>query len=221
MNSLDTIFFAVVAVILIARLWAVFGRRNDSDAQRPNPFVMPAPPPQPNANTPPQAKIAGRSPSPMPIVRLAPDSLAGGLEAIKAQDATFDEKAFLQGARTAFAMIVEDFAKGDLIRSAHLLGPEVLPHFQRAIDARKQAGQVMECRIARITDVETSVARVDGAKAFITVRFVSAQENVLRDAEKRVVGGEAGRVEEVIDSWVFARDAKATTAPWIVVETRS
>jgi len=40
------------------------------------------------------------------------------LSKIKALDPTFDEKQFLQGARAAFTTIIEDFAKGDLSRSA-------------------------------------------------------------------------------------------------------
>jgi len=220
--SLDIILYAIIAVVLLVRLWSVFGRRNDDEQQRPNPFVMPAPPTD-------DAKPALPSGMPgapeIPLLlqpfHAAPASLAGGLEQIKALDPVFDEKTFLQGARTAFTMIVEDFAKGDMNRISRLLGPNVLPHFQNAIEARRKASQTMESKINRIRDAETTAAHVEDSRAIITVRFVSEQENVLRDAGGKVIGGEAGRVEEITDFWTFARDAKSNDPNWILVETRS
>jgi predicted lipid-binding transport protein (Tim44 family) len=219
--DLDIIIYAVVAVILLARLWTVFGRRNDEDKERPNPFAAPLQPPR--DETPAQGAVPGNAPVALPPLlqpfRAAPASLAGGLEQAKALDANFDEKQFLQGARQAFTMIVEDFSKGDLSRITRLLGPDVLPHFRASIDACVAAGQVMESKINNIREAETAAAKVDGTTITITVRFVSEQENVLRDASGHVIGGEVGRVEEITDLWTFARDTTSSDPNWILVET--
>lgn len=218
----DIIIYAVVAVVLLSRLWAAFGRRNDDDRQRPNPFITPLVRPeqrQPDA----QAASAGQAVQPPPILlqpfKSAPASLAGGLEQIKEQDASFDEKQFLQGAKAAFTMIVEDFAKGDMGRITRLLSPPVLAHFQAALESRRAAGQVMESSIKSITDAETAAARMEGDNAIITVRFVSVQENVLRDAEGRVIGGEMGKLEEITDLWTFTRNMKSNDPNWLLAET--
>ena len=43
--SMDILIYAVLAIIILARLWMVFGRRNEEDRERPNPFITPSAPP--------------------------------------------------------------------------------------------------------------------------------------------------------------------------------
>ncbi len=220
--SLDIIIYALVAVVLLVRLWSIFGRRNNDEQQRPNPFVMPAPP-QDGSKTSLPAGAPGMPELPVLLqpFRSAPSSLAGGVEQIKELDPSFDEKTFLQGARTAFTTIVEDFAKGDMNRITRLLGPNVLPHFQKAIEVRRQAGQTMESKVDRIRDADLTSASTDGSRAILTVRFVSEQQNALRDAGGKVIGGEAGKIEEITDLWTFTRDTNSGDPNWILTETRS
>ena len=218
--DLDIIIFAIIAVVIFMRLWTVFGRRNDNEPQRPNPFTPPPRPQEDDASfraKPIPQKEVGLLPS--PVFKAAPASLAGALEQIKAQDPSFDEKGFLQGARVAFTMIVEDFAKSDMSRIDRLLGPEVLKHFQNAIDMRREAGQTMESKILRIIDTETASARLDDTNARITVRFISEQVNILRDKAMQIIGGEVGKSEMVTDLWTFGRDTKSANPNWLLVET--
>ncbi|MDP9127683.1 MAG: Tim44/TimA family putative adaptor protein [Pseudomonadota bacterium] len=221
--DIDIIMYAVVAVVLLARLWSVLGRRQDDERQRPNPFVVPAPgqKEENKAALPASAPRAVEPLAPPRPLGAAPASLAGGLEQIKALDPSFDEKTFLQGARTAFGMIVGDFAKGDTERLGRLVGPAVLSRFQKAIEARRQAGETMENRVGKIREAETAVARVEESRALITVRFVSEQQNILRNARGEVIGGHPGTDEEIIDLWTFARDTKSGDPNWILIETRS
>lgn len=212
--DITTLIFAIVAVVLLARLWSVFGRRNGTDDTPSNPFAMPEP-----KDAPPEDLKAIRTPA--MLLGAPPTSLAGGLESIKTLDPAFDEKAFLQNARATFTMIVEDFAKGDLSRSRNLLGPNVLPHFENAIEARQKAGQSMENRVLRIKDAEVTAAHAEGTRMDITVRFMSEQENILSDSSGRVIGGGEGRVEEIADLWTFARDSQSANANWVLSETRS
>ena len=41
------------------------------------------------------------------------------------------------------------------------------------------------------------------------------------DGSGTVIGGELGKVEEVTDLWVFARDTTSTDPNWLLVETKS
>jgi hypothetical protein len=50
--TIELILYAVVAVVLLARLWSIFGRRSDDEPQRPNPFVTPAPGPREDKTAP-------------------------------------------------------------------------------------------------------------------------------------------------------------------------
>ncbi|MGB9152977.1 MAG: Tim44/TimA family putative adaptor protein, partial [Alphaproteobacteria bacterium] len=156
----------------------------------------------------------------MPIAALPPASLAGGLAQVTAADPLFEEKPFLQNARDAFTAIVGAYASGNLNSVAKFLSPALLAHFQQAADARHAEGQTAQSRIARIKETEAVAARAEGKQVFVTVRFVSDQENILRDSQGAILGGIEGKTEEVIDIWGFTRDAQTPDAPWVVVETR-
>lgn len=236
--STDTIFFAVIAFLLFAKLWSILGRRNEGDNNAPPRFNPFAPKPKGEADddspfrleggnrgataSAAQAATASMAGVPaLPALRLAPDSLAGRLEQIKVLAPTFDEKAFLAEVRSVFTAILADFAKGDLTATAHRLGAHVLPSFQAAIAARKEAGQTLEHSMVRIKDIETTAAKIDGTRATITVRTVSEQKNILRDSSGQALPGQSGAVEEITDLWSFSRDIADPTTPWVLVETKS
>jgi predicted lipid-binding transport protein (Tim44 family) len=173
--------------------------------------------PKPDAN---DASFNERPPSPFLQPLLPPASLAGGLAHVKAVDADFDERQFLEQARSDFTAIVEAYAKADMDSVASLVSPELLIHFQNAAAARNAAGQTAQTKVLKIKEADPTAARAEGTQTFVTVRFISDQENILRDARGTVIGGAEGKCEEVTDTWTFARDAQKPEAKWLVVETR-
>lgn len=213
-SHIDIVICAVIAVLLFARLWSIFGRRNDEDRQRSNPFASSFLP-VPKSNETPDDKAR----QPAPLFKLAPASLAGGLEQIKARLPDFEEKQFLREAKANFALIVESFAKNDMGRIARYLTPEVADHFQKALEARKASGQTAESKIIEIKEAETSSVWLEGDKAFIAVHFVSIQENILRDESGQVIGGGIGQFEEVTDRWTFTCDFSSSAKEWLLAET--
>jgi predicted lipid-binding transport protein (Tim44 family) len=57
--------------------------------------------------------------------------------------------------------------------------------------------------------------------AFVTIKFVSEQVNVTRDAEGRIVDGDPNHVAKVTDIWTFARNTRSRDPNWALVATRS
>jgi hypothetical protein len=222
--NIDIIIYAVLAVIILSRLWGAFGTRNDEDRQRPNPFARPEV--KPDTPSPDEAflgkpKIDGEQPPMLRALRAAPDSLAGGLEQIRSLDLSFSEKQFLQGARSAFAMVIDDFFKGDLSNSTRLLGPAVRAQFTAAIEARRKDGHGIEHKLGRLKDVETAAVRLEDTQAFITVRYVSEQTNITRDASGTIISGEVGKLEEITELWTYTRDMTSPDPNWTLIETKS
>ncbi|MDD3029609.1 MAG: Tim44/TimA family putative adaptor protein [Alphaproteobacteria bacterium] len=217
--DLDIVVYAVVAALLLGRLWAVLGTRREDDPQRPNPFV----PPQPLA--PKKEAIAQPKDRDDVIARLQPPSLppksvAGGLALVKEADPSFEEKPFLQEARDIFTAVVKAYADGKLSVVADFLSPTILALFQRAVDARTDQGQTAQTVIEAIREVDPVAGRAEGKRVFVSVRFISAQKNILRNKEGAVIAGSEDSAEEVTDIWTFSRDASEPNAKWIVVETR-
>ncbi len=213
--DLDILVYAVVAILLLGRLWMILGKRSEGEPRRQNPFV--APPPKPPAATPPPS--SGAVPF-RPLLEPPPASLAGGLASVAKALSDFDEKAFVQKAREVFEDVVQGYASEKTELLAPHLSPALFASFMQAIEARHAAGQTAQTRILRIRETEVMAARVESGHALITLRFLSDQENILRDSENALIGGGVGKIAEVSDIWVFARATDKPTAPWLVVETR-
>jgi predicted lipid-binding transport protein (Tim44 family) len=215
--DIDILVYAVIAALLLGRLWSVLGSRNEDDPQRSSPFMPPAPDMLPNKDdSGARQNIASR----MQPAILPPHSLAGGLAQVKAIDSSFEEKQFLQESRDIFTSVVGAYASGHLALVTEFLSPALLGHFQKAVDTRAAAGQSAQTRISRIKDAEVIAARTEDKQAFVTVKFISDQENILRGAGGAIIGGAEGKYEEVTDTWTFARDTQAPGTKWVVVETK-
>lgn len=184
---IEIVIFAMIAAFLVYRLRSVLGRRNGEERQRPNPYA-----PRPDQARPENVvTLPGRS-RPLPSEPPAPDepmSLAASIAQIANADPSFEEKRFLQGARAAFAMVVDAFARGDTAALRPLLSDEVYENFARAIREREAAGETLETRIDTVTDADVVEARLDGRTALVSVKFVSHQVNVTRNGAGAVVDG--------------------------------
>jgi predicted lipid-binding transport protein (Tim44 family) len=216
----DIILFAMVAAFLILRLRSVLGRRTGHE-RRPESFSRPVE----RAGD----KIAGnvvplgaRGPATHPLPTAPPaDAVALGLERIRSADPGFDPRAFLEGARLAFEMIVAAFAAGDKPKLRPLLSDDVYKPFSAAIDEREAAGETLETRILNLKSIDIVEAGLAGRMARVTVKFVTDQINVLRAHDGSVVDGHPEEPTEKTDFWTFARDTRSGDPNWVLVATAS
>jgi len=213
-HYLDIIFFAMVAAFLVLRLRSVLGRRTGSEQP---PERWGAGSPQPKGGTViefPNARRSAAEPEPgTPLSR--------GLDQIRAADPAFDLDAFLAGARGAFAMIVQAFAEGDRDTLRRLLAPEVFANFAAAIESRQARQENLTTELVSFRSISPIDAGMRGDQAELTVRFVTEQVNLLRDAQDRVIEGTPDRVIDVTDDWTFRRDPRAADPNWMLVATRT
>ena len=142
-----------------------------------------------------------------------------GLVEIARIDRTFNVARFLSGAQEAFTMIVEAFADGDRETLRGLLSDSVYGAFERAITTREQNGEQSSVEIHAIRKSEIVDAHIDGRVAFITVRFVADETNILRDKDGKLLSGDPDRVTETIDIWTFTRDVRSRDPAWLLCET--
>ncbi|HUC64150.1 MAG TPA: Tim44/TimA family putative adaptor protein [Stellaceae bacterium] len=214
---IDIIVFAVIAGLLVLRLRSVLGRRTGTE-QRREPFQPPA------GETPAEKVVAlpprGRVTSPATPPE-APAPLALGLGQLRDADRSFDEKRFLTGARAAFEIIVNAFAKGDTAALQPLLSPDVFASFANAIRTRQAQHETLTTNLLSIKTIEIAEAGLDGDTAHVTVRFVSDQTHVTRAADGSVVEGNPDQVEEKTDLWTFARPVRSRDPNWTLVATHS
>lgn len=142
-----------------------------------------------------------------------------GLESIHAADETFDEEQFMQGAATAFRMVLEAYAKGDKETLKKILSRDVMKLFGAAIDARRRAKQVLESTFERVVSAEILEAHLDRKLATIKVKFVSEHTEVLYDKKGEIIEGNPDEITESTDIWTFQRKVTDPNPNWTLIET--
>ena len=223
MAVFDIIFFAMVAGFLILRLRNVLGRRTGDE--NPNRWTSRLPGPQGKIEAPPDnvTRLPGRgAPETIdaaPDVAVAKTPLEAGLTQIKLADPGFDAQGFSKGAASAFEMIVAAYAQGDTNQLRALLANDVYESFASAIKQRQQAKHTHETKLVGFKSHDIVEARMEGRNAFVTVKFVSDQVNVTRDAQGEVVDGDPAAVSSVTDLWTFSRDTRSRDPNWFLVAT--
>ena len=228
-----TIIFLALAVFIFLRLRSVLGQRTGSE--RP-PYDRAAPNvvqrTQDNNNVVPMpGAVIDQAPL-APTADVAPADrwkgitepgtpLAAGLDAIAAQDSSFDPRHFLSGGRGAYEMIVLAFANGDRRALKDLLSSEVYESFEAVIKDREKHEQKTETRFVSIDKAELVGAEARDRAAQLTVRFVSQMISVTRDKTGTIVDGNPDKVADITDVWTFARDTSSRDPNWKLVGTGS
>ncbi|SDH58325.1 Tim44/TimA family putative adaptor protein [Roseospirillum parvum] len=217
----DIIILALIAGFLVLRLRSTLGRRTghqeSPDAARwqrqwDNGDSREAPAQQ--------LDLPGAAAAEPDDEELPTGPVGLGVGRIRAVDPGFRLTPFMEGAKAAFEMILAAFAKGDLETLRGLLSDEVYGDFKAAIERRQAAGQTMSTEMLGFKRLEAEEAElVDGHMAQITVRFVSEQVNVVKDADGQVVEGDPEHIAQVTDLWTFARDTRSDSPNWLLVAT--
>ena len=218
----DIVFFAMVAAFLILRLRSVLGRRTGNENSERWTTRKPTPPARGEtadnvARLPERQRPAGEAAPTLDLPANAP--VQSGLTQIQVADPSFDPRGFADGARGAFEMVVGAYAQGDTATLRPLLADDVYENFASAIRARQQAKQTLETTLVGIKSAEIVEARMDGRTAFVTVKFVSEQINVTRDAAGNAVEGDPQQIATVTDVWTFSRNTRSRDPNWLLVAT--
>lgn len=147
--------------------------------------------------------------------------LAAGLEAISTADSDFHPGSFLDGAKSAYELIVCAFADGDRKTLKNLLSKEVFAGFDSAITERQERNETMESSFVGIDKATIIEAGLVDRKARVTIKFVSELISATKDSEGRVIDGDPKRVREVVDIWSFMRDTASRDPNWQLVATEA
>ena len=208
------VILAMVALFLGLRLYAVLGKRTGHEQVLSNPAEdRPAAPltiPRPLDPTP-----EAREPDPRAIEA----SAQSGLRALISADPTFDVTQFLEGAKSAYRMILESFWKGDEDTLSWLTEDHVRDAFVQSIKDRAAAGHVLDNRLVSIERALITDAELNGRVARITVAFDADIAAVTRDGEGTVVAGSTSDAVDTHDVWTFTRTLKSNDPNWKLADT--
>lgn len=221
MKFIDIIILAMIAAFLVYRLRNVLGKRTGNERPPQNPYG-----PRDEATPLPREANDDDTVVALPGHSMADDipadsPAADGLKAIRKAEGSFSVEEFTEGARYAFDMIVTSFANGDRETLRPLLSDEVYENFAGAIDAREANDEAMEMTLVGIREADIIEANMDGRVAFVTVKFVTEQIEVVRDKAGEPVSGDPSKVTTVTDIWTFARNTRSRNPNWTLVATEA
>jgi len=211
------VILALVALFIGLRLYSVLGERTGHE----QPIVKPA---DADSGVPIERRTAGAQ-----ALGFAPTSdinehaylpTAGpGVRALLAADPSFDVARFLEGAQSAYRLILESFWKGDLEAMRPHVDGHVFDAFAGAVEQRATDGLVLENRLVAIEQAVIAGAELERKIAMVTVRFEADIAAVTRNAAGEVVAGSVSDAVQTRDRWTFRRDVGANDPNWQLVET--
>lgn len=170
---LEIAFFAVIAALILGRLYQVLGRKTGAE-RRETPVLAPSNDVQTDNDAhsaPPASAYVGPG--------------AAGIEAIAAVDNTFSVDGFVEGAKAAYEMIVTAFADGDVGTLQPLLSDEVFSAYKAAIEAR--APGEMVSHLVRLVSARIVEAELTNTVAQVSLAFsaeLSLGENGLKSTNE-------------------------------------
>ena len=189
-DLIQILVLAFIAGFVLFRLYTTLGRRTGEE-RPPEPRPAPA-----------QGELPPERPVQAPFAGAAPTGPASeGLMAIVRADPSFESEHFVTGARGAYELIVNAFAKGDRETLKGLLTPRVFDSYVAAIKASEEKGDSGP-ELVRLKTAEIIDADLRGDIARVSVRF-----------EAELAEGAHG-VRDAREKWTFERDIRSSDPNW-------
>lgn len=214
-SLLQLLVLAGIAIFLILKLRSVLGTRDGYEG----PTVEgPSPRSEPRRDF----EVIEGGPDRDITDHVEDDSEAAkALAAMKMAEPGFSVSEFLQGARSAYEMILMSFENGDAEALRPFLAPDVMETFEDVIRQREQQGLSIDANFVGLREIALHDARFDRDKseAEITVRFVGELTSVVRNTDGEVIEGDSSEIKRQRDVWTFARKMGSDDPNWILVAT--
>jgi predicted lipid-binding transport protein (Tim44 family) len=198
LQVLELIILAVLAAVVLFQLYAVLGRKVGRG---------------PEAATSTAAQVQSTLEAPRAVMPAPEEAMPlTGVAALRARDSSFEAGQFLQGARSAYQMIVKAFAEGDRAALQPLLAPAVMQSFDAAIRDRETAGRTETVEFLQPPRADLESVTVNGDVARAGVRFLAEFRSRSKDAS-----GEGVDDRRTAEVWTFERNLRSRNPNWILI----
>ena len=208
------VIFAMVAGFLAIRLYAVLGKRtgHEQPLTRPADELLRAPEPRP-------AREEGRDAGSALVADQQTSGAEAGIRAIAASDRSFSAGEFIEGAKSAYRLILESFWSGKEEDFAPYVADDVRAAFAESISERNSEGHVLDNRLVNVERAQITEASLVQGIATVTIKFTADIAAVTRDADGKVIAGSMTDAVPTEDVWTFTRDVRSKDPNWILTDT--
>lgn len=200
----EVVLYAAIATIICVAFYSVLGKsvgRGSDDAVDPEDMFRSSDGGEESEQTPAFASDEDMS-----------DEL--GLGAIARVEANFSPARFVDGAKTAYSMILEAFASGDRETLQDLLTEEVYAIYDAAITEREKQSLTQITDLGRLRTCQIQSARIEDDIAFIRVLYEAEIASALRDADGELVEGDPDVLASISEYWTYERPVGSDDPAW-------
>ncbi len=219
MFSADIIILGLIAGFILFRLYTILGRRDDDG----NELV-----PKNNNNDFTNVidissivKIVEEKPvhlSPMEV------ELAKGFEEtianVRKIEPNFSLQKFLDGAKSAFEMVLAAFAEDDRPTLKNLLSDDIYKQFTSEIDKRIKNKVTLSLTLVSLPTVKIKTIELKGNYLSIDVFYESQQINLIKNDKGEIIEGNSSQIDHVEDTWGFAKELNGKKS-WKLVKVNA
>lgn len=211
------LFLAMVAGVILFRLYSVLGRRTGHERTPQERYGLNRTANRQNG-TDNVVALPDRNAHAETLEKPA-DPVARGLLDIKLSDRSFEEDHFLDGAKQAYEMVLTAFAAGDRQTLRSLLSDEVDHAFEGVIQGREDKKETVAFTFVGFSEAKITHAALKRRTAEVTVSFAAQYISATKDADGKVIEGDDKAVRAVNDVWTFNRDVRSSDPNWTIVAT--
>ncbi|WP_374524881.1 Tim44/TimA family putative adaptor protein [Sphingopyxis sp.] len=223
MTAFSIVLLAMIAAFLGMRLYSVLGKRTGHEQEpvlpRRDERAAPAPAPVRLDDGDAPASLPAGLPGSSGLVY--EPAAEAGLRQLLAADRHFDAGRFVEGAETAYRMILEAFWSGDRDTLRDLCDDDSYEAFVAAIEARDARGETLDNRLIGIDSAKITAVELSRREARITVRYQADISAVTRDAEGKMIAGSMSDAAQADDLWTFRRQIGSSDPNWLLDEVEA
>ncbi|WP_428631215.1 Tim44/TimA family putative adaptor protein [Sphingopyxis sp.] len=217
-TAFSIVLLAMIAAFLGMRLYSVLGKRTGHEQE-------PVLPRRDERAAPSPVRLEEGETSSSPTASAADTSglvyepaAEIGLRQLLATDRNFDAGRFMEGAESAYRMILEAFWSGDRDTLRDLCDDDSYEAFVEAIEARDGRGEKLDNRIVRIDSAKITAVELDRKEARVTVRYQADISAITRDSDGKLIGGSMSDAAPTDDLWTFRRAIGSNDPNWLLDE---
>ncbi|MEP6342726.1 MAG: Tim44/TimA family putative adaptor protein [Maricaulaceae bacterium] len=201
----EVILYAAIATIICVMLYSVLGKdvgKGSDSAINPDDFMN---------KVKPQDRPAFVEP-------INEDMSPSMLSPLLKRDPNFSKRDFVEGARTAYPMILEAFADGDRDVLNSLLSSDVYELYEQTISEREEANQKQITDLGRLVDTRLVACEVEKNKALLSVEYEADIASAVLNEAGETILGDPDMLARVKEIWMFEKDLKSSDPTWRLVD---
>ena len=212
-NITNLFILALVAAVVIFRLWTSLGRYESEEL---------------NIKVAPELKIIepievkpGNDDLPQQIGALQEldEKSIAELENIMKLEESFNPSSFLKKASSAFEYILDLYCKQNIDELRTLVSPDVLASFEKQISELKKSSSMLKIVIISISAARFKEIKTNGKTATIKIAFESHQIEYKTDQSGNIISGNSSNVFKKNDFWTFSKELGGESPNWRLIST--